>query len=216
MTQMSVAESKQYLAEVKADRLQDFADRLTHFRENAAPFVGATIATTSENWPVFALTAAVVATDMEGIPVRKADAIRGYHKQTTGAEDDPRADHKLTQAMFAGLAVRYLRNGDITSTTILAANGIVSRMRDSRMDALRERIKDEGLDADALKANRLNKVKMILQVGGKLALVSPLSRRREVRLAGLALTTLGTVSGLLGERAFTRNVEQLSAANHKN
>lgn len=212
---MSVEEGQQYLAEIRADRLQDFADSLTHFREKAAPFVGIAIAISAESWPVFAVTAGVVATDLEGIPVRKADTIRGYHKPTTGAEDDPRADHKLTQAMFAGLTARFVRNGDIHGAVILGVNGLVSRKRDSRMDALRERIKTEELDSDALKANKANKVKMVLQVAGKLALISPLSKHRAVRWTGMAATTAGTISGLVGEQAFTKNVEELSAAQNQ-
>lgn len=195
-----------------AELYQSLGDGLTNAREQLAPVVGGALALTEPNWPVTAFAALTQLTDMaDGRLVRKAAALRGYGIQTDGAEQDPRADRKLTNAEIGGLAIRALRAGDTRAGAVLGANLLVSQWRNTRMEQNRQAIKDNGLDPHELRAIKINKTKMWLQSLALTTLASPLSRHKKVRTGALITLSAGTATGVIGERIFRNRVQRLIA-----
>lgn len=195
----------------RAEALQQIADRLTAVREQSAPVLAAAVGLSRETWVVTAAVGASMLTDfLDGYYAKKATMVRGFDVPTDGGETDPRADHKLMQGLFTGLAVRALRQGRWLSSGLLASTLVVSNLRDARMDENRRRVNDLGLDRRELRANKFNKVKMFAQSLGAAALVSPLGRHCPVKSAALAAVTAGTISGLVGERKFRQKVDKLN------
>ena len=199
-------------AEQRAELYQQLGDGLTNAREQLAPVVGGAIAATEPNWGVAAFAALTQLTDMgDGYFVRKAAALRGYGIQTDGAEQDPRADRKLTHAEIGGLAIRALRSGDKQSAAVLGANLLVSQWRNQRMEQNRQAIKDNDLHPHELRANKINKAKMWLQSLALTTLASPLARHKTVRNGALLTLSAGTATGVVGERVFRSKVQRLLA-----
>lgn len=207
---------KQVLASHKAEQLQAIGDGLTAFREKAAPFLGMAAAVRDESWLVTAVNAGTQLTDMfDGKAVRAATELRGYKLETGGSEADPRADRKLIHNVLGGLAIRFARNKDPIAALVAGSNLGISLWRNRNMIANREAVKNNGLPKKELDANVANKVKMWGQSAGIDILLSPAAQRRSVRRAGFALLTVGTLSGVAGERIFRRKVNRLIEEKHR-
>ena len=201
----------------RAGAYQALGDGLTAAREQLAPVVGGAIAASEANWPVAAFAAATQLTDMgDGYFVRKAAAIRGHGIQTEGAEQDPRADRKLTHALMGGIATRALRDRDSRTASIVGLNFAVSQWRNKRMQENRQAIKDNDLHPDELRANKINKVKMWLQSAALTTLASPLAKNKRVRTGALITLSAGTLTGVAGERVFRSKVNRLLAEQSQN
>ncbi len=201
----------QAIRENLADGFQGLADKDTAFRDQHAEMIGEWIGESDPNWPAtVALGAAIISDKTDGFWATVAKYVRGYDLSTLGGELDPIADHKLTEAMFNGMKTRAEKQGDATTTQKLESLVERTEIRNMKMDENRKRIHDFDLDKKELRASRDNKIKMVKQSLGGVALASPMSKNNHVRRVALSVIASGTKNGEKGEREFRKKVDRLT------
>lgn len=209
-----MVEGVQQFREIIADGMQDLADKDTFFRSNTAITLGKLIENTDPAWDVTDATVRTLLSDTtDGFWARGAKKIRGYDKPTAGAAEDPAADHKIIHEILNGLILRAYRDGDIGTSLELAQIQYRTRERNALMDENRERIQRSDLDQRELRASSLNKFKFWGQAIGCVVLTTPLAKNHEgVDRIGKGILKLGTKSGEIGAKQFTRKVYKRLAA----
>lgn len=189
-----------------------WAFKATNLRADSAIPLGLAVATTDENWPVAIAAAGSMATDaVDGMLARKGATMLGIDTSSEGAVKDPQADKDLMNGLMAGLCFRYLRQLRPLSAAVVGANYLASQYRDRRMSEDRALVVSHQLDPKQLKAIHINKAKMGIQSAAVEALISPLTRKTPYRVKALAVLSLGTATGWIGERIFRQRTLALIA-----
>jgi len=185
------------------------ADRLTKFRSETSPALGAILGGTDEMWETTILFGAEVLSDgLDGMDARAGAKLLGIETTDQGAIDDPAADKVLVNSTLLGLGSRYLRRQDYLGFGVLSLNYAVNKWwRDPRMAENREEALKIGYDPKAILSN---KAKTAILLSGLGILVCPLAKQEQYKKIGLGLVSLGTITGIAGEKVFRRRVQ-----NHK-
>ncbi len=200
----------QNIKEELADALQVLADKDTAFRTENAEYIGELVAVTDPEWPTtYAVAGAFISDKTDGFWAKLAKRVRGYDVPTAGGEDDPLADHKLMEKLMGGLILRSMRMQDAKTAAKLSSYKRRTHARNERMNQNRQRIKESNIDQRELRANLFNKTKMVLQAGGCITLVSPLSNSAMIRRTALVAIGAGTKSSEIGEEQFRQKVDYL-------
>lgn len=188
----------------RGTNLQATADLLTNIRDKGAPIIGVAIALSNENWPVTAALAALEATDMEGIPARKAAELLDRPPLAENSERDHKADKKLYYCSMGGLLVRKLRQKQYGNATVVAANLVASGLRDYDVSQARKEAKEHGKNTQAI---GINKAKTGVQMVSLDVAVSPFSKNSKVNDFGNVAMITGVVLGLIGAKIFKNRLK---------
>lgn len=193
-----------HMAREKATRLQRRADRKTMTRYHGALPLSAVMAATRSNWMTAIANAGLWHTDhTDGKDAKKARSLWPNLPRTNASTKDPEADKRLQYGNRAAILARACVAGDWETAGIIAAETVVSVVRDKRMGGHRRLAETHDIETDAININR---VKTAMIAVGEVVALSPLAENDMVRRVALGTICVGTLVGVVGAEQYGQQV----------